>query len=146
MIEPTVFINVDTFHYENTYKRLCQSETGKLKKEITFPTMWELFVWGAILGYLNKCPKEIEKRYHNPPFRWQWVKDPHQKLLIIMAIEANNSFDILKNPEELKKNIEIHSNGGLDLIHKEMALDPLAYHNTESLIYEIQKRLNLNMT
>ena len=42
--------------------------------------------------------------------------------------------------EELKKNIEIHSNGGLDLIHKEMALDPLAYQNTESLIYEIQKR------
>lgn len=140
MIEPTAFINVDTFHYENTYKRLCQSETGKLKKEITFPTMWELFVWGAILGYLNKCPKEIEKRYHNPPFRWQWVKDPHQKLLIIMAIETNNSFDILKTPEELKKNIEIHSNGGLDLIHKEMALDPLAYQNTESLIYEIQKR------
>jgi len=140
MIEPTAFINIDTFHYENTYKRLCQSETGKLKKEITFPTMWELFVWGAIFGYLNKCPKEIEKRYHNPPFRWQWVKDPHQKLLIIMAIETNNSFDILKTPEELKKNIEIHSNGGLDLIHKEMALDPLAYQNTESLIYEIQKR------
>jgi hypothetical protein len=57
-----------------------------------------------------------------------------------MAVENVQSFDILKKPDELKKNIEIHSNGGLDLIHKEMALNPLAYQNTESLIYEIQKR------
>jgi hypothetical protein len=142
MIEPTVFVNVDSFHYENTYKRLCQSEIGKSRKELTFPTMWELFVWGAILGYLNQCPKDIEKRYHNPPFRWQMIKDPHQKLLIVMAVESTNSFDILKSPEDLKKDIEIHSNGGLDLIHKEMALDPLAYQNTESLIYEIQKRFS----
>ena len=137
-----MFMNVDTFHYENTYKRLCQSETGKSKKELTFPTMWELFVWGAILGYINECPKEIEKRYSSPPFRWQVIKDPHQKLLLLMAIETEKTFDILNRPEELRKNIENHSNGGLDLIHKEIALDPLAYQNFESLIYEVQKRIN----
>lgn len=144
MIEPTIAINIDSFHYENTYKRLCQSETGKSRKELTFPTMWELFVWGAILGYENQCPKEFEKRYHTPPFRWQMIKDPHQKLLIVMAVDNLQSFDILKKPDELKKNIEVHSNGGLDLIHKEMAMDPLAYQNTESLIYEIQKRFDVS--
>lgn len=140
MIEPTTAINIDAFHYENTFKRLCPSEGGKSRKDAIFPTMWELFVWGAILGYQHNDPKELEKRYHTPPFRWQMIKDPHQKLLIAMAVENVNSFDILKQPEELKKNIEIHSNGGLGYIHKEMALDPLAFQNIESLIYEIQKR------
>lgn len=143
MIEPTLLMNVDAFHYENTYKRLCQPETGKTRKELSFPTMWELFVWGAILGYVNKCPKEIEKRYPTPPFRWQVIKDPHQKLLLIMAVESEKSFDILKRSEDLKKNIEAHSNGGLGFIHQEIALDPLAYQNIESLIFQIKGRLGI---
>jgi len=141
MIEPTLLMNIDNFHYENTYKRLCKPETGKASKDLSFPTMWELFVWGAILGYINKCPKDIEKRYPTPPFRWQNIKDPHQKLLIVMAIENAGSFDLLKNPEDLKKNIEFHANGGLDFIHQEMALDPLAYQNIESLISQIKSRV-----
>jgi hypothetical protein len=143
MIEPTLLMSIDAFHYENTYKRLCQSDTGKSRKELSFPTMWELFVWGAILGYVNKCPKDIEKRYPTPPFRWQVIKDPHQKLLLVMAIESELSFDILKRPEDLKKNIESHSNGGLDFIHQEIALDPLAYQNVESLIFQIKGRLSV---
>ena len=58
-----------------------------------------------------------------------------------MAVQQYGSFDILKTPEELKKMIENHSNWGLDLIQEEMAFDPLAYQNIESLISEIQKRL-----
>ena len=142
MIEPTVSMRIDTFHYENTYKRLCQSDTGKSKKDHTFPTMWELFVWGAIIGFQKKCAKEIEKTYHTPPFKWQNIKDPHEKLLLLMAVESFGSFDILKNPEELKKLIENHSNGGLFKIQESIAFDPLAYINTESLISEIQKRMN----
>lgn len=142
MIEPTLLMNIEAFHYENTYKRLCQPDTGKPRKELSFPTMWELFVWSAILGYVNKCPKNIEKRYPSPPFRWQVIKSPHQHLLLVMAIESEYSFDILKRPEDLKRNIESHSNGGLDVIHQEMALDPLSYQNTESLIFQIKDRLN----
>lgn len=141
MIEPTVSMRVDTFHYENTYRRLCQSETGKTKKELTFPTMWELFVWGAILGFVNNQSKDLEKPYHTPPFKWQLIKDPHQKLLLIMAVRQHGSFDILKKPEDLKRIIENHSNWGLDRIQEEMAFDPLAYQNVESLIFEIQKRV-----
>lgn len=142
MIEPTVSLRIDSFHYENTYKRLCQSDTGKTKKELTFPTMWELFVWGAILGFQNKRYQEIEKAYHTPPFKWQMIKSPHDRLLLIMAIENTGSFEIMKNPDELKKKIEGYSNGGLFIVHEAMAFDPLSYQNTESLIYEIQKRVN----
>jgi hypothetical protein len=103
--------------------------------------MWELFVWGAILGYVNKCPKEIEKRYPSAPFRWQQIKDPHQKLLLVMAVENEESFDLLKRPDDLKRNIECHSNGGLDFVHQEIVFDPLAYQNIESLISQIKGRL-----
>ncbi|HEY8781197.1 MAG TPA: hypothetical protein VIM16_06260 [Mucilaginibacter sp.] len=141
MIEPTVSVRIDTFHYENTYKRLCQSDTGKTKKELTFPTMWELFVWGAILGFMEGEPKEIEKPYHTPPFKWQNIKDPHEKLLYIMAVEKTGSFDILRDGEELKRMIENYANAGMNIIQNSLAFDPLAYQNTESLIYEIQNRL-----
>ena len=48
----------------------------------------------------------------------------------------------IKEPEKLRDSIESHSNGGLYLVHESMALDKLAYHDMESLIYEIQKRLH----
>jgi hypothetical protein len=60
-----------------------------------------------------------------------------------MAVESTGSFEILKNRDELKTNIEHHSNGGLYLMHKAIALDPLAYRNIESLIYEIQERIRV---
>jgi len=143
MIEQTAYINVDEFHYENSYRRLCLSETGKTKKEMAFHYMWELFVWSAIMGFINNKPVEIRKRYSSPPFRWQVIKDPHQKLLLALAVQNYGSFDILQKPDLLKKNLEEYSNGGLDLIHKELALDPLAYQDSESLIFEIKTRLNI---
>lgn len=143
MIEPTVSVRIDTFHYENTYRRLCPSENGKGKKDAPFATMWELFVWGAILGFINDKASEVERPYHTPPFKWQNIKDPHEKRLYIMAIEKMGTFDILQNPDELKKMIEKYSNGGMDLIHEALALDHYAYSSVESLIYDIQLRLNL---
>jgi len=141
MIEPTTSINIEEFHYENSYKRLCQSETGKSKKELAFQYMWELFVWSTIIGFRTGSNKKIEKRYPTPPFRWQVIKEPHQKLLLALAVEHHGSFNILQDGELLRSTLEEHSNGGLDIIHKDLALDPLAYQNTESLIYEIKKNL-----
>lgn len=141
MIEDTVFLNIETFHYENSYKRLCPSESGKKQKDVVFNTMAELFVWSAILGYKNKKSTPIKQRYAVPPFRWQVIKEPNRKLLLVMAVESVDSFEILKDGEALKKNIEEHSNAGLDIMHETMALDPLAYINIESLIYDINHRL-----
>jgi len=141
IIEGTTLLNIEEDHYNISYKRLCPSAEGMQKKDVVFPTMWELFVWSAILGYINKSPEEIKKRSPNPPFRWQVIKPHHQQLLLIMAVGSTGNFDILKNRDRLKSNIEEHSNGGLYLMHKAIALDPLAYRNMESLIYEIRDRL-----
>lgn len=134
MIEGITFLNIEDFHYENTYKKLCPSKGGKQSKEVVFKDMWELFVWSAVLGYTHKEWKPIEKRYGSPPFRWQVIKHPHQDLLYIMAVESTGSFDILKDPEALKKNIEEHSNAGLDIMHRQMAEDKYAYSGIESMI------------
>ncbi len=141
MIDGTTFVNIEEFHYANTYKRLAPSKGGKHIRDVVFHEMWELFVWSAVIGYINKERKPLRKRTKSPPFRWQVVKEPHQKLLLVMAVESVNNFEILKNPEELRKNIEEHSNAGLYKMHEEMALDKLAYQNIESLIYLIQNRL-----
>ncbi len=141
IIEGTSFLNIEDEHYTISYKRLCPSAEGLQKKDVVFPTMWELFVWSAVLGYINKCPEPIKKRYTSPPFRWQVIKSNQQQILIIMAIESTESFEILKDRELLRKNIEEHSNGGLYLMHKSIALDPLAYRNMESLIFEVQERI-----
>ena len=144
VIEGTTFLNIEEEHYNNSYKRLCPSPEGMQKKNVVFPTMWELFVWSAILGYSNKCPRKLGKRYANPPFRWQVIKANHQQLLFIMAVENHGNFEILKDRDRLKNDIEEHSNGGLYLMHKSIALDPLAYRNMESLIYEIQERIKVS--
>ena len=141
IIEGTTFLNIEEEHYNISYKRLCPSSEGQKKKDVVFPTMWELFVWSAVLGYINKCPRKIEKRVSNPPFRWQVIKLSHQQMLLILAVESKGSFEILKDRDQLKSNIEEHSNGGLYLMHKSIALDHLAYRSIESLIYEIQNRV-----
>lgn len=141
-IELTALLNIETLHYNETFKRLCPSVDGSRKKDALFGTMWELFVWSAVLGYLNDCPRDIENRYSTPPFRWQNISHDHQQRLQVMAIVSEGSFDILKDPDRLKRNIENHSNGGLYLVHEAMALDPLAYSYTESLLYLIQERIS----
>ena len=139
-IEGTSFLNIDEYHYENSYKRLCPSPGGKLDKDALFPTMAHLLTWSAILGYKNKCPKPIKKRYPSPPVRWQYIKPDHQLLLVMLALENETNFEVLKSPDKIKANIESHSNGGLDLMQQSLALDPLAYQSMESLMNEIIER------
>jgi len=139
-IEGTSFLNIDEYHYDNSYKRLCPSPGGKLEKDALFPTMAHLLTWSAILGYINKCPAQIKKRYPSPPVRWQYIKPDHQLVLVMLALESENNFEILKTADKIKASIESHSNGGLDLVQRSLALDPLAYQNVESLINEILER------
>jgi hypothetical protein len=141
MIDPTQLVNLEKIHYDTTYKQLCPSEGGAKKEEAIFKTMWELFVWATIKGILNKTKREIENRAPSPPFRWQNIKEKHQKLLIIYTLQAEGNFSILKEPDKLKKTIEEYSNAGIYIIHEEMAEDRIAYTSTETLIYDIQKRI-----
>jgi hypothetical protein len=143
MIEETTFLNIDQRHYDGSYKQLCPSESGKKRKDVVFPTMWELFVWAAIIGYQNKKSIPIRNKYKSPPFRWQVIKEPHRKLLMVMAVESVGSFEILKDGNVLKTNIEEHSNAGLDLMIEKMTKDKsVNYQSIESLIYDIKSRID----
>jgi hypothetical protein len=139
-IEGTQLINVDRERYADSYQYWCPSQEGILKGAALFPTMAELFVWSAILGYAEGQFQPIRERHPSPPFRWLNVRHRHQHRLNMMAIASLGSFDVLNQPELIRQDIENHSNAGLLLMHKEIALDRLAYNDIESLIFQLQKR------
>jgi len=140
-IDGTSFVNVERERYADSYSRWCPSQDGISRGDALFPTMAELFVWSAILGYIEGQCAPLRERYPSPPFRWLNIKDKHQHRLIMMALASLGSFDFLNQPELIKQDIEGHSNAGLLLMHKEVALDRQAYQETESLIFQLQKRI-----
>jgi dnd system-associated protein 4 len=140
MLKSNTRLSIDEFHYRNTYKKLAPTKGGKSSKDTLFKTMAELFVWAAILGYKEGPPIPIKKREKSTTVEWAYIKEPHNYLLTLLAIESTGSFELLNNLDELQKNIEEHSNGGLELMQAELS-DPLNYSNLESLILHIQSRL-----
>jgi hypothetical protein len=134
-------MSIERDRYEDSYALWCRSQEGMQKADALFPTMWELFVWSAVLGYVEDRKQPIVERYPSSPFRWQNIDPRHQHRLLVLALASLGSFDALKQPELIKQDIERHSNAGLLLMHKELALDRLAYHDTESLIFQLQKRI-----
>jgi hypothetical protein len=140
-IEGTQLINVERERYVDSYQYWCPSQEGIQKGAALFPTMAELFVWSAILGYAEGQYQPIRERHPSSPFRWLNVRQRHQHRLIMMAIASIGSFDVLNHPELIRQDIENHSNAGLLLMHKELALDRLAYQDIESLIFQLQKRI-----
>jgi hypothetical protein len=139
-IEGTQLMNIDRDRYADSYSQWCPSQEGVGKADALFPTMAELFVWSAILGYVEGQCQPVRERHPSSPFRWSNIRQRHQHRLIMLAISSLGSFDSLNQPDLLKQDIEGHSNAGLLLMHKELALDRLAYHDTESLIYQLQRR------
>ena len=63
-------------------------------------------------------------------------------MLVAMAVESVGSFEFLKDHNELRKNTEEHSNGGLEATQKSVALHPPAYRSVQTLILEIQQGMN----
>ena len=102
--------------------------------------MWEFFVWGAILGFSNNVNKEIES--HQLPFRWSDINAKHQDLLLILAIQNYGNFDIVNDKEKLKAIIENYSNGGMQIIHEQIAKDRKCYNDMNSLINIIIERVS----
>lgn len=140
MIDNSTAIYIDKSKYNNIYKRLVSTISDSANKsDLPFKFAWQLFVWCAILGYKNRNKRVLNTRHSS--FDWGQIKDPHQKRLYIMAIESVGSLDILKETSQLKENIEEFSNGGIEILEKNLSLDRAAYLNIESLIYEIQERV-----
>jgi len=141
MLKGNTRLSIDEFHYNNTYRRLSPTKGGKSAKDALFKTMAELFVWAAILGYKNKKRTPIEKRESSTTVEWTYIKEPHNHLLTILAVESVQSFELLNDEAALQKNIEEHSNGGLELMQSELS-NRMNYTSLESLILHIQQRIN----
>lgn len=144
MIDETTFLNIEK-DYNFIFKKLCGSvsegenpDSKKNKKDFAFPTQWELFIWCAIMGYLDGKPQKIKKK--QPLFRWQFISGDHRSSIIIFAINSSKSLEIVNDKELLRQNIEEHANRGLELLNKKLALEPLAFNNIEDLIHQIQQR------
>lgn len=148
MIDETTFINIEK-DLNFIFKRLCGSvsegenpDSKRNKKDYAFPTQWELFIWCAIIGYLDGKPKSLKKKH--PLFRWQLISSEHRSSIIIFAINSIESIDIVNDKELLRQNIEEHANRGLELLNEKIAKEPLAFNNIEDLINQIQQRVIKN--
>lgn len=129
-------INIDKKYYD-TYKKLCKSEKGKEENKL-FPTMWELFVWCAIKGFLHNQSIEVVEPYS--PFRWFNIGNKHRELLLILILQNEEDFSILKDKKKIQNIAESRANGGMQILQEEMAKDNKAYTNIESLINSILER------
>lgn len=130
-------INIDKKYY-STYKKLCKTEKGKEENKV-FTTMWELFVWCAIFGFLNN--KNTKIRDHYSPFRWHNIGHKHQELLLIFALQEEENFGIVKNEKRIQEIVETYANGGMQVVQEQMAKDNKAYTKVESLIDTILDHL-----
>lgn len=140
IIEENALINIEEDYYNRLFNgRLCpgqkDSESKKLRKEFTFKTMWELFVYAAILGIKEGRPKAINKQHK--PFRWGNISNLHQKNLLLLATAKNNSLEFLRDGDAVKKIIEEYANRGLGIIDQEIKNNPSAYSSLEELTYRL---------
>lgn len=146
IIEDSALMNIDEDHYNNLFNgRLCpsqrESEGKKQRREFTFQTMWELFVYATILGIKSGRSKEIAKVHK--PFRWGNIASIHQKNLLLLTTVEKDSLEFLKDGDAVKKSIEEYANYGLSIISKEIKVNPSAYNSLEELTYRTIDQINL---
>jgi|GEM_PF-2084929 len=138
-IDDNALMNIELDYYHALFDgRLCPSQKdpdGKKRKFYPFQSMWELFVYAAIVGINQDKKKPIDKNHK--PFRWFNIGQNHQKNLLVLIISKYNSFELLNNKEELKKMIEEYANGGLSIINMEIKNNPSAYSDLEILTYKV---------
>ncbi|MDN3548931.1 hypothetical protein [Mucilaginibacter aquaedulcis] len=138
-IDEGTLINIELDYYTRLFNnRLCPSlKEGEKrdKKDYPFLHMWELFVYAAILGFNDGKRKALDKLHK--PFRWGNIGNAHQKNLLILAVAKANSFESLKDKEELKKAIEEYANQGLSIIDQELKNNPSAYADLESFTLKV---------
>lgn len=146
IIEESALMNIDEDHYLNLFNgRLCpgqkENEVKKQRREFTFQTMWELFVYAAILGIKSGRSKPIEKVHK--PFRWGNIASVHQKNLLLLVTVEKGSLEFLKDGDDVKRSIEEYANYGLNIISKEIKVNPSAYTSLEELTYRTIDQISL---
>ncbi len=136
IIDDNALMNIDEDYYLRLFNgRLCPSqkdaEGRRQRKEFPFQTMWELFVYAFVLGIKDGRRKPIQKVHK--PFRWINIASVHQKNLLLLVSAQHDSFEFLKDGDNVKMAIEEYANCGLSLINQDIKNNPSAYSSLEDL-------------
>jgi len=139
IIKPSAFIEIDSYQYKNTYLKLCPSKKGKKQEDVIFKTMGDLFVYSCVLGFLIDKTIEIDKT--ESVIRWQVITPESQARLIALAVSKKGNIDCLKEPDKLKLELEIRSNGGMHIINDKIVNEDIDYNSFEGLMAELLSRI-----
>lgn len=112
-----------------------------------FKDLADVFLFAAILGFLNKKREPLKEKY--PLINYKAGLTKEQKwLLKSMMIDATNSLDMLATQEgqkELLRIAEEYANGGIGILHHMVCLEKLGTFSKrlESALKERAEKHNL---
>ena len=132
-------MRIDDVHYKTTYSLLSTTKGGKKEADVVFKDMADLFVYGCVVGFLENCPRKIEK--NKSSIRWQALRPKHQALLIAIAVQKVGDMKILNQPDQLRVMLEEYSNGGLYKLHELMETKDVQFTDVESIIFSLYERV-----
>lgn len=107
--EPRDTVSIDD-SVHNIYKRLTE---GNDPVDVPFPTMKDVFMWAASLGYQRSERKPIHGK-RTTIFRWaQFSPQTDIPLIKAMAIADSGDVDVLMSQEDVLTAMEEYANAGI---------------------------------
>ncbi len=107
--EPRDTVSIDD-SVHNIYKRLTE---GNDPVDVPFPTMKDVFMWAASLGYQRGERKPIRGK-RTTIFRWaQFSPQTDIPLIKAMAIADSEDVDVLMSQEDVLTAMEEYANAGI---------------------------------
>ena len=107
--EPRDTVSIDD-SVHNIYKRLTE---GNDPVDVPFPTMKDVFMWAASLGYQRGERKPIRGK-RTTIFRWaQFSPQTDIPLIKAMAIADSGDVDVLMSQEDVLTAMEEYANAGI---------------------------------
>ena len=107
--EPRDTVSIDD-SVHNIYKRLTE---GNDPVDVPFPTMKDVFMWAASLGYQRGERKPIRGK-RTTIFRWaQFSPQTDIPLVKAMAIADSGDVDVLMSQEDVLTAMEEYANAGI---------------------------------
>jgi len=104
-----------------TYKQLTE---GNDPVESPFKSMKDLFMWAAILGFINGNRQPIEGKKETI-FRWaQFTPQIDIPLIKALALASSDNIDVLIDRNDLLLVLEEYANGGIHEITMEIVEQP----------------------
>ncbi len=107
--EPRDTVSIDD-SVHNIYKRLTE---GNDPVDVPFPTMKDVFMWAASLGYQRGERKPIRGK-RTTIFRWaQFSPQTDIPLIKALAIADSGDVDVLMSQEDVLTAMEEYANAGI---------------------------------